>query len=126
MIKLIAFDMDGTLTDSGNLITAYANQTLAHYGKGPLPPEKIHCYVGAGAKYLLAGVFKEAGLDITADEAYPYYDSLYNNVPPELVTAYEGVKEMLSALGEQGVRRVVLSNRPHNQTCHICEAVLDG
>ncbi len=126
MIKLIAFDMDGTLTDSGNLITAYANQTLAHYGKGPLPPEKIHCYVGAGAKYLLAGIFKEAGLEVTADEAYPYYDSLYNNVPPALVTAYEGVKELLAALGEKGVRRVVLSNRPHNQTCRICEAVLDG
>ena len=34
MIKLIAFDMDGTLTDSGRLITTFANQVLAHYGKG--------------------------------------------------------------------------------------------
>ncbi len=126
MIKLIAFDMDGTLTDSGNLITTYANRTLAHYGKGPLPPEKIHCYVGAGAKYLLQGIMNEVGLDLDVDEVYTYYDALYMGDPSGLVTAYEGVKEMLDALGKQGVRRVVLSNRPHNQTLRICETVLDG
>ena len=124
MIKLIAFDMDGTLTDSGRLITTFANQVLAHYGKGPLPAELIHSYVGAGAKYLLEGVLKEAGLDISAEEAYPFYDSLYEQVTPDLVSAYEGVREMLQALGEKGIRRVVLSNRPHNQTCRICAVSL--
>lgn len=126
MIKLIAFDMDGTLTDSGKLIETFANRVLAHYGKGPLPAKLIHSYVGAGAKYLLQGVLKEAGADITAEQTYPYYDSLYANIPDGLVTAYDGVKEMLSALGERGIRRVVLSNRPHNQTCRICEVALSG
>lgn len=124
MIKLIAFDMDGTLTDSGRLITTFANQVLAHYGKEPLPAELIHSYVGAGAKYLLEGVLKEAGLEISAEEAYPFYDSLYEQVTADLVSAYEGVREMLQALGEKGIRRVVLSNRPHNQTCRICAVAL--
>lgn len=126
MIKLIAFDMDGTLTDSGKLITTFANQVLAHYGKDPLPAKLIHSYVGAGAKYLLQGVLDEAGAKVSADEAYGYYDDLYAGVTPDLVSAYDGVKEMLAALGEKGIRRVVLSNRPHNQTCRICEVALPG
>lgn len=126
MIKLIAFDMDGTLTDSGRLITAFANRVLAHYGKEPLPAKLIHSYVGAGAKYLLQGVLEEAGAEVSADEAYPYYDSLYAEVSPDLVSAYDGVKEMLTALGEKGIRRVVLSNRPHNQTLRICKVALPG
>lgn len=126
MIKLIAFDMDGTLTDSGKLITTFANQVLAHYGKPPLPAKLIHSYVGAGAKYLLQGVLDEAGAKVSAEEAYAYYDELYEGVTPDLVSAYDGVKELLAALGEIGIRRVVLSNRPHNQTCRICEVALPG
>lgn len=126
MIKLIAFDMDGTLTDSGKLIAAFANQVLAHYGKQPLSAERIHSYVGAGAKYLLQGVLKEAGSEVTAEQAYPYYDSLYADIPAGLVSAYDGIKELLTALGERGIRRVILSNRPHNQTCRICEVALAG
>ncbi|MBQ6823902.1 MAG: HAD family hydrolase [Clostridia bacterium] len=126
MIKLIAFDMDGTLTDTTRMIPAIVNKTLAHYGKGPLPPERILCHVGHGARNLLIGVMGECGLEADLDEIFAYYDSLYDEDPSPLVDPYEGVKEMLTALGEKGIRRVVLSNRPHNQTVLICNGVLGG
>ncbi|MBQ8894327.1 MAG: HAD family hydrolase [Clostridia bacterium] len=126
MIKLIAFDMDGTLTDTSRMIPAIVNKTLAHYGKGPLPAERILCHVGHGARNLLIGVMEECGFEADIDEIFAYYDSLYDEDPSPLVDPYEGVKEMLAALGEKGVRRVVLSNRPHNQTLLICKGVLGG
>ncbi len=126
MIQLIVFDMDGTLTDSRGIITAYANRTLAHYSRPPLPREKILCHVGYGATALLEGVMKEAGLQADVHEVFRYYDSLYNENPAYQVEPYPKVLEMLSALRDRDITRVVLSNRPHHQTLLITGAVLQG
>ncbi len=126
MIKLIAFDMDGTLTDTTRMIPAIVNKTIAHYGKEPLPAERILCHVGHGARNLLLGVMEECGLQVDIEEIFAYYDGLYQDDPSPLVDLYDGVKEMLDTLGERGIRRVVLSNRPHNQTLQICSGKLTG
>lgn len=126
MIKLIAFDMDGTLTDTTRMIPAIVNKTITHYGAEPLPAERILCHVGHGARNLLLGVMQECGLQVEIDEIFAYYDSLYDEDPSPLVDTYEGIEEMLAALGEKGIRRVVLSNRPHNQTLLICNGKLKG
>lgn len=126
MIKLIAFDMDGTLTDTARMIPAMVNKTLAHYGSKPLPAERILCHVGDGARNLLKGVMGECGLKIDVEEIFSYYDSLYQEDPSPLINVYEGVEEMLDTLGKKGIRRVVLSNRPHNQTLLICNKKLSG
>lgn len=126
MIKLIAFDMDGTLTDSRTVITTNTNRTLVHFGGETLPPERILCHVGGGAKVLLRGAFREAGLTIDMDKAYSYYDSLFtpDRLPP--VTLYPHIGELLERLGQRGLFRAVLSNRPHNQTQLIASAVMEG
>lgn len=124
MIKLIAFDMDGTLTDSGRLIVTYINKTLAHYGRPALPAGQILRHVGHGGRNLLLGVMQESGFSAEIEEIFAVYDALYQEDPSGLVTAYGGVREMLQTLGSRKIRRVVLSNRPHNQTLLICGAVL--
>lgn len=124
MIKLIAFDMDGTLTDTTRMIPAIINKTIAHYGKDPLPADIILSHVGHGAKSLLNGVMSECGLKVDIDEINAYYSSLYDEDPSPLVDLYDGIEEMLDTLGKKGIRRVVLSNRPHSQTKLICSKKL--
>lgn len=124
MIKLIAFDMDGTLTNSEAIITTVVNQLLAHYGQQPLPRPTIISHVGFGAKSLICGVMDEIGLEVDMDEAFPIYDEIYKNADTALVEVYDGVKETLAALREAGIHTVVLSNRPHHQTVRIINAVL--
>ena len=126
MIKLIVFDMDGTLTDTTRLIPAYVNKTLEHFGGKALPAKTVLSFVGFGGLDLLQKSLNEAGLDRTAEEVFPYYDSLFRADPAYTVTPYDGVKEMLTALKEQGLRRVIFSNRPHHQTLMIVGATLDG
>lgn len=124
MIKLIAFDMDGTLVDSTGIITTNVNRTLAHYGYPPLPAEKILIHVGHGAINLLKGISAEAGLEADPQEMFEIYDTFYTPDKIPAAEPYEGICEMLEALGERGIRRVVLSNRPHSQTCPIVATTL--
>ncbi len=125
MIKLIAFDMDGTLTDSTRIITTAVNTTLGeYYNCPPLRQEQVIPHVGFGAKSLLKGICGEAGLDADIEEMFLHYDKVYSELPPELAVPYPGIREMLEALGAKGIRRVVLSNRPHNQTLRIAGSLL--
>ena len=124
MIKLIAFDMDGTLVDSTGIITTNVNRTLAHYGFAPLPPEKILIHVGHGAINLLKGISAEAGAEIDPQEMFAVYDTFYTPDKIPAAIPYPGIEEMLEELGKRGVRRVVLSNRPHSQTCPIVASTL--
>ena len=126
MVKLIAFDMDGTLTDSRKMITAFINKTIAHYGRPPLPDETILRYVGLGAKYLLHETMRESGFSAPIEEIYGYYDALYKDIPAGLVAPFPGVAELLKALGDRGIIRMVLSNRPHTQTVKVIADVLPG
>ena len=126
MIKLVVFDMDGTLNDTTTLIPTYVNKTLIHHGAKALPAEKVLGYVGYGGLDLLTKCAKDAELDMTAEEMFPYYDSLFQADPTYSVKPYEGIKEVLSALRERGIHLVILSNRPHHQTLWIVEATLKG
>lgn len=126
MIKLVVFDMDGTLTDTTTIIPTYVNRALMHYGAQPVPPKTVLSFVGYGGMDLLQNCIKVAGLDKTAEEIFPYYDSLFQADPAYTVTPYDGVKEMLTALKEKGIHRVVFSNRPHPQTLLITDATLSG
>lgn len=126
MIKLMVFDMDGTLNDTTTLIPAYVNKTLEHYGAKALPNETVLGYVGYGGMDLLNKCARDAGLDKTAEEMFPYYDSLFQADPAYSVVPYEGIKETLTALREKGIHLVILSNRPHHQTLWIVDKTLDG
>ncbi len=127
MIKLIVFDMDGTLTDTTTIIPTYVNKALMYHGAAePVPAEKVLSFVGFGGMDLLQKCINEAKLDITPEEVFPYYDSLFQADPAYTVKPYDGVKEMLEALEAKGIRRVVFSNRPHPQTLLITDATLKG
>ncbi len=126
MIQLIAFDMDGTLIDSTNIVVSCVNRTLAHYGSPPLTMAEILPHFGKGARILLAGVMKTVGLEADLEECFSFYDQLYRTDPTLKGVPFEGVEETLKELKNRGIRLVVLSNRPHHQTQLIVGNTLPG
>ena len=52
-VRLIIFDLDGTLIDSKYDIAASVNLTLGDLDLPTLPPEEIFTFVGDGVKRLL-------------------------------------------------------------------------
>src|SRR3989338_6862840 len=65
-IRLLIFDLDGTLIDSKTDLALSVNATLRHLGRRPLDDETIYSYVGQGAEALIA---RAIGDGVTLEEA---------------------------------------------------------
>lgn len=63
MIRLLVYDLDGTLIDSRWDIADAVNGTLHEFGLGTLPLEKVNSLVGGGVKNLMQQALQETGAD---------------------------------------------------------------
>lgn len=122
--KMILFDLDGTLTDSGEGIMNCAQLGLEHFGI-PVPPrEKLREFVGPP----LHEMFVKFGVpEDKADEAVAVYRSRYNPIGKFENVPYPGIREMLQRLKEQGHILCVATSKPETISIEILEHFhLDG
>src|SRR5579863_5087356 len=133
-IKLLVFDLDGTLIDSAQDLCNSVNATLAHFGRPPLPDETIAGYIGNGALMLVRRAFADAnGAHVDEDllaKAYPFFLEYYREHKLDYTYAYEGVLEALAALrtvhdqpAAPPRSMAVLTNKPVRPARAICEAL---
>lgn len=117
-MKTILFDLDGTLTDSGEGIMNSAALALEHYGI-PVPDrEKMRVFVGPP----LHETFVKFGIpDEEADNAVEVYRSRYNTIGKFENFPYPGIPEMLKRLKESGYRLLVATSKPEALSCEILE-----
>ena len=117
-MKTILFDLDGTLTDSGEGIINCAWLALKHFGL-PLPDKQtMRVFVGPPLRdsFLRFGV-PEGGVET----AIEIYRSRY--VPTGMFenTPYPGTKSMLAALKAQGHQLFVATSKPEGMATAILE-----
>ena len=135
-MKAVFFDLDGTLTDSGEGIINCAILALEHFGL-PIPTrEELRVFVGPplDQSFINHGVPADQ-----ADEAIRVYRSRYTTVGKFENFPYPGVQELLERLKKEGCRLFVATSKPEGmsveilekfQLAHyfekICGATLDG
>ena len=126
-LKLLIFDLDGTLIDSRVDLVNSVNATLRHFQRPELPPEVIATYVGDGAPMLMRRALGDPQDEAFLSEALGHFLSYYRAHKLDYTHAYPGVPEMLAALrqGRNGTQRrmSVLSNKPVNPSRQIVEAL---
>ena len=122
--KIILFDLDGTLTDSGSGIMHGMEIVLTHYGL-PVPDRQaLRVIVGPP----LRGSFIRFGVDPEkTDEAVKIYREFYVAEGQYENEVYPGVPELLRSLKEQGCRLFVATSKPEAMAQNILKHFgLDG
>jgi phosphoglycolate phosphatase len=123
MVRLLVFDLDGTLVDSSHDIAAATNAALRRVapGAGEIPLEAILSFVGEGARVLVQRSLRHAGLSLSADEALPVYIECYAERLLDTTRLYPGIAEALAALA--GPALAVLTNKPGDFSRRILEGL---
>jgi phosphoglycolate phosphatase len=119
-IRLVVFDLDGTLVDSRRDLAESANQLLEDCGGVALSETAIGRMVGNGAATLVARVFAEAGIPPPGD-ALERFLTVYNRRLLRFTRPYPGIPEVLSQLDGRTVLGV-LTNKP----LEAARAILEG
>jgi phosphoglycolate phosphatase len=120
-IRLVVFDLDGTLVDSLRDLTDSANALLAACGAPPLDEPAVGAMVGDGASTLVERAFAAAGIPAPAD-ALDRFLAIYDTKLTNHTRPYEGVPEMLTSLAGR-MPLGVLTNKPRAATLRILSAL---
>ncbi|HXY52411.1 MAG TPA: HAD-IA family hydrolase [Terriglobales bacterium] len=126
-IKLLIFDLDGTLIDSRLDLIHSVNAMLWHLGRPELPGEVIANYVGDGAPMLVRRALGDPEDEMFVKQALDYFLAYYREHKLDNTQVYEGIPKVLAAIryGLNGASRqmAVLSNKPVNPSRAIIEAL---
>lgn len=116
--KTIFFDLDGTLTDSGEGIINCSALALEHYGI-PVPSrEEMRIFVGPP----LHDTFQKFGIPAEeCDHAVEIFRSRYTTVGIFENSPYPGIRELLEALTAHGHRLFVATSKPENMAVQVLE-----
>jgi phosphoglycolate phosphatase len=123
-MKLVIFDLDGTLIDSRLDLIHSVNAMLRHFDRPELPGDVVASYVGDGAPMLVRRAlgdpdekFFKQGLD--------FFLAYYREHKLDYTHVYSGIPEALKQIQSSGAPRkmAVLSNKPVNPSRAIVEAL---
>jgi phosphoglycolate phosphatase len=132
-LKLLVFDLDGTLIDSAQDLCNSVNATLHQFGHPPLKDTEIAGFIGDGALMLVRRAFAKAYGGPVDEEfvqtGYRFFLDYYRAHKLDFTYAYEGALESLQALKDlshlngQPHTMAVLTNKPVRPAQDICAAL---
>jgi phosphoglycolate phosphatase len=121
LVRLVVFDLDGTLVDSKRDLADSANQLLVESGAHPLTQDEIGSMVGNGAPVLVARAFEAVDAPQPID-AVQRFLSIYQRRLLVHTRPYAGIPEALAALSHHA-SLAVLTNKPIAATRTILQGL---
>ena len=130
-LRLLVFDLDGTLIDSSRDLCNSVNATLEFLKLRTLPDGQIASFIGDGAGMLIRRALLVPGElpeHLREDEAYferamEYFLTWYRAHKLDYTRVYPGVMESLAALTDASWTMAVLTNKPVGPAQAICDGL---
>lgn len=122
---LVVFDLDGTLVDSLDDLTAAANHARSGFGMPPLDAAKVRTFIGNGVTALMALVLPDISEQDRARGLQSFLDYYAVHLLDKTVL-YPGIADMLGRRGTY--HRAVLTNKmeTHSRSILAGLGVLDA
>lgn len=118
-VRLLIFDLDGTLVDSCRDLATAVNLMRRHFELPPLTVEAVTGFVGDGVRMLVTRALQGTTVDV--DEAMRVQAPLYRDHLLDETVLYPGVEQGLHRLHALGYVMAVGTNKPAD----ACERILE-
>src|SRR5258705_5748528 len=118
-IRLVIFDLDGTLIDSRLDLVHSVNAALRHIARPELPDDVIASYVGDGAPILIQRALGgEAADEPLVRKGLEFFLAYYREHKLDHTTVYEGIQDTLARIQQSSngtpLNMAVLTTKPVN------------
>ena len=110
-IHTVVFDMDGTVLDTLDDLTASVNHVLGRYGLPARTREDYRRFFGSGIRYALRQAVPPEVSEERIDEMLPIFKAHYDQHCLDRTRPYPGILELMEALKARGCRMAIVSNK---------------
>jgi phosphoglycolate phosphatase len=110
--QLVVFDLDGTLVDSGQVVSSILNKLRQKIGKQEKPVSYFTPWLSLGGLELV-----ENGLgvdELAAESLLSEFRAQYAEISTPSDTVYQGVFDVLNHLLAQNIKMCICTNKPRN------------
>lgn len=114
------FDLDGTLLDTLDDLTAAVNYALRCYGMPEYSCDDVRRFVGNGVRLLMVRAVPDGEQNPRFEEVFEAFRQYYMEHSLDTTRPYDGVPEMLAVLKARGCRLAVVSNKFCAATRELC------
>jgi len=113
-MKLVVFDLDGTLINSLEDLADSANHVLLQHGFPTHPVDSYRYFVGDGVRKLIERILpEEERTDAQIEQCKAEFVDYYKIHMEDKTSVYEGIIELLKALKARGLKIAVATNKVH-------------
>lgn len=126
MINTVIFDLDGTLLDTLQDLTASVNYALSAYGLPPRSDKEVRAFLGNGYQYLISHAVPTDAPEALTENVLTAFATHYGEHCLDRTCPYDGIMSLLHTLKDNGIKMAIVSNKGHEAVQQLAKRFFSG